>query len=142
MSYRGRAVTEAVITVLTAAGLSVGDGERPSGGGWQGTAGQSDFHGYVVVHPVGAFDIDGTIDQGSDDVWPLVQVTSYGAVRAQCEEIADDAREAMLTMPFTVSGRSLGRWRIDLVGVVARVDTEQPPIYMAPDRYTTYSTPS
>jgi hypothetical protein len=142
MSYRGRAITEAIIAVLTAAGLRVGDGVKPAGAGWQGTAGQSDFRGYVVVHPVGGFEIDGTLDQPSDDVWPLHQLTSYGANRAQCEEVADDAREAMMTIPLTVTGRSLGRTRIDLVGVVTRTDDVQPPIYMAPDRYTVYTTPA
>jgi hypothetical protein len=142
MSYRGRAVTESIISVLTTAGLRVGDGEKPDASGWAGTAGQSNFRGYVVVHPVGGFDIDGPIDQPSDDVWPLAQVTAYGATRAQCEEIADDARAAMLSGVFVVAGRSLGRWLIDLVGVVTRTDDIQPPIYMAPDRYTVFTTPT
>jgi hypothetical protein len=143
MSYRGRAVTDAIITVLTNAGLRVGDGEKPANSGWAGTAGQSTFRAYVVVHPVGAFDIDGTLDGPSDDVWPLMQITSFGAVRAQCEETADDAREALLATPAAVvGGRSVARWRIDLVGVVTRTDDVQPPIYMAPDRYTVFTTPS
>lgn len=141
-SYRGRPVTEAIITALATAGLNVGDGEKPAGAGWQGTPGQSVFKGYVVVHPVGGFEIDGTLDQPSDDVWPMHQLTSYGAKRAQCEEVADDAREAMLTIPLTVSGRSLGRYRIDLVGVVTRTDDVQPPIFMAPDRYAVFTTPA
>jgi hypothetical protein len=142
MSYRGRLVTESIISVLEVATLRVGDGEKPANSGWQGTPGQSTFRGYVVVHPVGAFNIDGTLDQPSDDVWPLAQVTSYGATRAQCEEIADDARAAMLTGAFVVAGRSLGRWSIDLVGVVVRTDDIQPSIYMAPDRYTVFTTPT
>lgn len=143
MSYRGRAVTDAIITVLTGAGLRVGDSEKPANSGWAGTAGQSTFRGYVVVHPVGGFDIDGTLDAPSDDVWPLVQVTSYGATRSQCEELADDAREAMLASPAAVVGsRTIARWRIDLVGVVTRTDDVQPPIYMAPDRYTVFTTPT
>lgn len=142
MSYRGRAVTESVITVLTAATLRVGDGEKPAASGWQGAAGESTFRGYVVVHPVGGFNIDGTLDEPSDDVWPLAQVTAYGATRAQCEEIADDARAAMLSGSFVVAGRSLGRWQVDLVGVVTRVDNVQPPIFMAPDRYTVFTTPT
>lgn len=142
MSYRGRAVTEAVITVLTAAGLRVGDGEKPSTAGWQGAAQESTFRGYVVVHPVGGFDVYGTLDEPSDDVWPLVQLSSFGATRAQCEEIADDSRAAMLSGLFVVAGRSLGLWQVDLVGVVTRSDDVQPPIYMAPDRYTVFTTPT
>lgn len=142
MSYRGRAVTEAILGVLGTASLRVGDSEKPANSGWAGAAGESTFRGYVVVHPVGGFDIGGTLDEPSDDVWPLMQVTSYGATRAQCEEIADDARAAMLSGSFVVAGRSLGRWRIDLVGVVTRTDDVQPPIYMAPDRYTVFTTPS
>lgn len=143
MSYRGRAVTDAIISVLSTAGLRVGDGEKPASSGWAGAAGQSTFRAYVVVHPMGGFDIDGTLDTPSDDVWPLVQVTSYGANRGQCEETADDAREAMLASPAAVvTGRAIARWRIDLVGVVTRTDDVQPPIYMAPDRYTVFTTPS
>lgn len=141
-SYRGRAVTESIIAALDTAGLNVGDGEKPAGAGWQGAPGESNFKGYVVVHPVGGFDIDGTLDQPSDDVWPMHQLSAFGATRAQCEEVADDAREAMLTIPLTVSGRTLGRYRIDLVGVVTRTDDVQPPIYMSPDRYTVYTTPT
>lgn len=142
MTYRARPVTEAIIAALTAAGLVVGDGEKPELGGWTGTPGESDFNGYVVVHPIGATEIDGTLDNPSDDVWPLHQLSSYGAVRAQCEQIADTARTVMLTVPIVVVGRHVGRYQIDFLGVAVRVDDVQPPIYMAPDRYTAYTTPS
>lgn len=142
MSYRGRAVTEAIIAALTAAGLIVGDGKKPAGGGWAGVAGQSNFNGYVVVHPVGATDIDGTIDDPSDDVWPIHQITAYGANRAQCEEVADDARAAMLAASLIAVGRNIGRYQIDMVGIVTRTDDVQPPIFMSPDRYIAFTSPA
>lgn len=141
-SYRGRPVTEAIITTLTAAGLRVGDGEKPANSGWAGDPATSPFRAYVVVHPVGAFNIDGSSDQPVDDVWPLHQVTAYGATRAACEQVADNARAAMLAGPMAITGRAEARWLIDLVGVVTRVDEVQPAIYMAPDRYTAYTTPT
>lgn len=131
-----------MLGVLELVGLRVGDGEKPADSGWAGVPGSSKFRGYCVVHPAGAFEIDGTLDEPSDDVWPLVQVTAFGATRQQCEEIADDARAAVLAGSFAVAGRALGRWRIDLVGVVMRTDDVQPPIFMAPDRYTVYTTPT
>lgn len=142
VTYRGRAVTEAIIATLTAAGLHVGDGDKPAGAGWAGVAGQSSFVSYVVVHPVGAFDVDGPLDEPSADVWPLHQITAYGANRRQCEELADDARAAMLDTPVVVDGRSTGPWLVDLVGMVVRTDDVQPPIYMEADRYRAYTTPA
>lgn len=142
MTYRARPVTEAIIAALTAAGLVVGDGEKPELGGWTGTPGESDFNGYVVVHPIGATEIDGTLDNPSDDVWPLHQLTSYGAVRGQCEQIADTARNIILTAPIVIAGRSAGRYMIDFLGIAVRVDDVQPPIFQAPDRYVAFTTPS
>lgn len=140
--YRGRYVTEAILTVLADAGLTAGDGEKPSTGGWHDTPGQSDFHAYVVVHPVGSGSTDGTLDEPSEDVWPIHQLTAYGANRAQCEELADDIRAVILGTSISIEGRRIGRWTIELQGVVTRVDTVQPPIWMSPDRYTAYTTPT
>lgn len=142
MTYRSRPVTEAIIATLATANLVVGDGEKPDDGGWVGVAGQSDFVGYVVVHPIGTRDIDGTLDEPSDDVWPLHQISAFGASRAQCEQIADTAREAMLGSTLAVTGRRVGRYQPDLLGIITRLDEEQPPLYMSPDRYMAFTTPS
>lgn len=142
--YRAHPFTDAIVALLAATGYAVGDGEKPrTNAGWVGDPMESDFHGYLVVHPIGAYDIDGTIDNPSDDVWPLHQVTAYGATRAQCEEVADSARAMMLGNPLTVSGRHVGKCRLDLQGTVMRVDDvpAQGPLYMEPDRYTAFSTP-
>lgn len=139
MTYKARAVTDAVIAALAAGGLRVGDGEKPADSGWLGVPGSSTFRAYVVVHPVGGSEIDGTLDLPSDDVWPLHQVTSYGSTRAGCEQVADNARAVMLAAPMAVAGRSRVRWLIDLVGVVTRADDVQPAIFMSPDRYTGFN---
>jgi hypothetical protein len=143
-SYRGRSVTEAIIAVLSApyAGLTVGDGEKPAAGGWAGAAGESSFRGYVVVHPIGVYEIGGTLADPSADVWPLHQITAYGAKRAQCEEIADDAREVMLNAALIVAGRRVSLVQPDGIGLVTRLDEVQPPIFMAPDRYMVCTTPT
>lgn len=138
-TYKGRAVTDSVIAALAGAGLRVGDGEKPADSGWVGVPGSSQFRAYVVVHPVGGSDTDGTLDLPSDDVWPLHQVTAYGSTRAACEQVADNARAAMLAGPMSVAGRSDVRWLIDLVGIVTRADDVQPAIFMSPDRYTGFN---
>lgn len=140
--YRSRAVTDAIITMLTVAGLVVGDGEKPDGGGWQGVDAQSNFIPYVVVHPIGAYEIDGPIGDTAADVWPLHQLTSYGATRSQCELAADRAREAMLTGALAVTGRRVLMVQPDLLGIVSRDDDVQPPIFSAPDRYEICTTPA
>jgi hypothetical protein len=142
MSYQGRPISKAMVTALEAAGLTVGYGEKPVGGGWVGVAGGSKFVPYVDVHPAGAVEIDGTFDEPSDDVWPLYQLTSHGATTEQCEEVAGRARAALLSSSIVVSGRSIGRWQVERQGEIIRADDVQPPIFMAPDRYAVFTTPS
>lgn len=140
-TYRNRPVTEAIITALSDAALLVGDGEKPDTGGWTATPSQSPFVPYVVVHPLGAYEIDGTIGDSFADVWPLHQITAYGATRAQCEETADNVRHIMLTSALVIADRKVCIVEPDLLGIVSRVDDVQPPLYMAPDRYMVCTTP-
>lgn len=140
-SYRSRPVTQAIITALTNAALVVGDGEKPDTGGWSGTPEQTPFIPYVVVHPLGSYEFDGTINDPYADVWPLHQITAYGATRAQCEETADNVRAVMLDGVLIVADRAVCIVQPDLLGIVSRVDDVQPPLYMAPDRYEICTTP-
>jgi len=141
MAYRGRAITEAVITALTVAGLRVGDGDKPAtGAGWEGVAGQSSFRGYVVVHPIGAYDFGGSLSEPFADVWPLYQISSYGATQRQCEELSAKVALVMLTVTLVVAGRKVCLTQPDDLGRVTRFDDTQPPIFMAPDRYEVCTT--
>lgn len=138
--HTGRVVTDAIIANLTAAGMRVGDGIEPTGGGWTGAAGQSTFNGYVVVHPLPGGDVDGTIVASFADAAPLYQLSTFGASRGQAEFLADQARAVMLTAAITLSGRKVAQMRIDMLGGSARVDGVQPPIWMGVERYRVQTT--
>lgn len=142
MTYSGNAVTSALLAKLTGAGLVVGDGVKPNDGGWQGAPGESAFVGYVVVHPLFASDIDGTLDDPSGDVWPIHQISAYGESRAQCETVADLARTALLSGAFVVAGRNTGPLIVEAFGGAIRFDDVQPPLWQSADRYRAFSTPS
>lgn len=143
VTYQARPLTDAVIAALTAEGLTVGDGEKPAtAAGWAGAPGMSVFREYVVVHPIGAAEIDGSNDDPDDDVWPIYQLSSFGAHRAQCEAIADKARVALLDADLVIPGRAVARMRIEFLGGSIRFDSPQPPIYMNADRFTAYTTPT
>lgn len=136
--YRSSSVTGAVIAALRAAGLQVGDGERPNDPaqpvGWQGAPGVSPFVGYVVVHPIAGGTVDGTLGEPNTDFAPLYQLSSYGANRAQAETIGDLARNAVLTAQMAVTGRVVVLVAIDLLGGCRRTDDVQPPVWQAVDR--------
>lgn len=140
-AYRSRPVTEAIIGALAGAGLKTGDGEKPDDGGWTGTAGQSTFVPYVVVHPLGSYEMDGPIGDSFADVWPLHQLNAYGATRAQCEETTDNVRAVMLGAVLVVADRRVCIVKPDRLGIISRVDDAQPPLFMAPDRYSVCTTP-
>lgn len=143
VTYAARPLTDAIVALLTAAALRVGDGEKPAtGAGWAGTPGESVFHGYVVVHPITGGDIGGSLDDPDGDVWPTYQVSAYGATRAQCELAADTARAAMLAATITVPGRTVSRLRLDLLGGAMRFDQPPPPLWQNSDRFTAYTTPT
>ena len=141
MRYSGRLLTDAIILTLATAGLEVGDGEAPEGVGWQTIAGQSQFFGYVVVHPIPGGVLDGTIDAPDADAWPIYQCSSYGANRAQCEFVADEARDVLLSTPITLSARTVAQVRVDMLGGARREDDIQPPIWQGVDRYRIFTTP-
>jgi hypothetical protein len=130
MSYTGRPVTDSIVTLLAGAGLLVGEGDKPAGAGWQGTPGQSTFRAYVVVHPIGAASIDGTLDTPSADVFPLHQLSAFGATQDSSQQVADTARAVMLG----------AGWQLEFLGGVVRTDDVQPPLFMSLDRYTAFRT--
>lgn len=132
----------AVISALTTAGLLVGDAEKPVGGGWQGTPGQSTFRGYVDVWPIQGGWVDGSLADPNGDVQPDMQLTSVGATRAQAQTIARNARDALLAATFALTGRTVQLIRFDFPGGVARDDDAQPPVFYVPDRFRIFTTPT
>lgn len=140
-TYQGRSMTGAIIAVLEAASLRVGDGEKPDDAGWSDTAGESTFRGYVVVHPLNIGGIDGTLDAPSGDAWPYHQVTAFGETRAQAEMLADRVRTALTGTSLAVTGRGTGPVIWDGSLGTFRLDDVQPPIYQSVDRYTAFNTP-
>ena len=142
VTHSGRLLTNAIIENLQAEGLTVGDGERPAtGAGWTGAAGQSDYQGYLVVHPLSGGRTDGPIGALDEDAFPLYQLTAWGATRAQCENIADLSRSVMLEVPIVVEGRYVAHVRIDMLGGARRNDQVQPPEWQGVERYRVTTTP-
>lgn len=139
-THAARLVTDGVVAALEDAGLTVGDGEKPAGGGWVGTAGQSGFVPYVVVYPLAGGTVDGPIDGPAEDAYPLYQITAVGATRAQCEWAADTARDALLA-GFLLAGRRVAHVQVDMLGGTRRDDQNQPPLWYSPDRYSITTTP-
>ena len=134
-----RTHTDAVVAALVAAGLVVGDGGSPPDPfGWAGTPGQSQFHAYAIVYPLGQV-FDGTLgcpDVDSDLRW---QVTCVGASREQAEWVQHQTQTALIGAVLTVAGRSVPRVRPDGGAGVRRDDTTQPPLFLSTPRFAAQS---
>jgi len=141
MSHAARTTTDAVIEALTDADLVVGDGVKPDAGGWQGVPEQSDFVGYVTVHSLSGGVTRGPIEGINDDAEAPYQFSAVGHTRAQCEAMSDLAREAVLNASLTVDGKSVILVTVDMLGGARRDDIEQPPVWLAVDRYRVFTTP-
>lgn len=139
--HLGRAVTDAVVATLEAAGLTVGRGEAPDQAGWQGTPAASTFKPYVVVHPLAGGQLDGAIDWGFEDAEIRYQINAVGATQQQAEWAADTARAALLDNDLAVAGRAVHRADVELGGA-RRDDQTQPPIWWIADRITLTTTPA
>ncbi len=140
--HRGSDVTAAIIYRLESAGFLVGDGEKPDGGGWQGSPGASTFAGYVNVHPTPGGPTTGTLTAPRADALPDYQLISVGATRRQAENIGDEVREAMLQGPFVIPDRTVAQVRIDMLGGCTRDDQVQPALFYVSDRYRLLVVPS
>ena len=139
---QGRTLTDALVAVLTAAGLLVGDGAQPAGSGWQGEPGLSQFVPYCILHAIPGGITDGTIANPDEDAQNLHQATCVGATRQQAEWVADVARGA-LTAPqaVTVAGRFVAIVSVDQLGGCRRDETVEPVVWMTADRFRVLSTP-
>lgn len=141
--FEAGGLTDAVIAVLTAASFTVGDGEAPSSGGWQGAQGASAFVPYVNVHPTPGGLTDGTIAQPDVDAGADYILISVGATRSQAEEVGDDVRAVMLAATITLpNSRKVAHMRIEMLGGAVRDDNVQPSVFFVSDRYRLLTVPS
>ncbi|CAN5808163.1 hypothetical protein BH24ACT15_BH24ACT15_37520 [soil metagenome] len=135
-----RPITDQLLTHLRSTGLLVGDGRKPAGSGWQGTAGQSVFKGYAVLDNLGG-PVDGSLGQPDDTSIVTYQVTSWGRDPAQADIITGLMRTLMSTVNLAVDGRSVGDPIRVLNGESLVYDVVQPPIYAKYDRYRLWTVP-
>lgn len=140
--HQHRPVTAAIVAALTSAGLTVGRGEKPTAGGWQGQAGDSTFIPYVVVYGLGGGDLDGAIDYGAEDGTVRYQLSSIGATAEQAEWVADASRIALLAASLAVTGRRLSHLDFYDLGAALRDDQQQPPLFQVAERFSVMTTPA
>lgn len=136
-------VVEAALDVMRDAGLLVGDGRKPAGGGWQKAPNTGTFRGYIVVHVFSAR-YDGTIGKPFDDLSPTLSITGYGDTAAVARQTADMAGLALMTGTWSIPFRDVFQVR-PLDDSAADVDDDvQPPLFQDVRRFqigTTAITP-
>lgn len=126
-------LTDAIISALQRAGLSVGDAIRPD---------PLPSQGYVVVYPLTGGTANGPIGHPDDDASVIYQLTSVGRIRKECEWVADKARRALLAASLPIGDRMVVRVGVDMLGGILRDDDVQPPVFYSPDRYRVMTTPT
>ena len=118
-----------VIGVLTAGGITVGDGVAPT----SVPAGS----GYVVVYSIAGGETSGAVDAPRSDAEPSFQVTSVASDPRQVRWLVDRVRSLFhVTIPATLSDGRKVIW-LDFPmssTTVIRDDKVQPAKYYAPDR--------
>lgn len=135
-----RPITDQLLTHLRSTGLPVGDGRKPSGAGWQGTAGQSVFKGYAVLDNLGG-PVDGSLGRPDDTSIVTYQITSWGQDPQQADIMTGLMRTLMSTVTFTVAGRSVTDPIRVTDGESVAYDEVQPPIYGKYDRFRLWTVP-
>jgi hypothetical protein len=140
-THSGRELTNAIITALTAVPLTVGDGIKPAGAGWQGTPGSANFNPYVVVYATPGGYYDGPITTPYADARVDYTITAFGASQDQAQWGADKVFAALIVPTnVTVSGRSVQLLSPDVDGGCIRDDDVQPPVYFSPTRWRVMTT--
>lgn len=131
-------VTAGLVSRLKTTGLLVGDGRAPTGGGWQGAAGQSVFVSYLVVHPISARrqGPDSSISDRNDAPTSIVQVTAVGQDRRAAETAADLAAARLLNRaPLDIPGQATVLLVHETSAGSAPDESVTPPVWTAIERY-------
>ncbi len=128
--HGSRVFIDWVIGVLTAGGLSVGDGVAPT----STPAGS----GYVVVYSIAGGITEGSLEDPRSDAAPTFQVTSVGTDPRQVRWLVDRVRSLFnVAVPATLSDGRKVIW-LDFPTASASIirdDDVQPPKYFSPDRF-------
>mgnify|MGYP003511003203 FL=1 len=135
--------TDALVALLRATGLVVGDAGNPAAPvkyGYQATRGGT-FIAYCVVWPLEQTH-DGPLgcpDDYSEFGW---QVTCIGDTRSSCEAIRFQVDQALIGQPLSVAGRTVLRIRASTDGArQVRPDLTIPtkPVLISTPRYAAFS---
>lgn len=122
--------TTAVAEALAAAGLLVGRGAPPSGGGWQGEPIKGDHKPYVVLYP-STGTTDGVLGDPHEDLDYTVQITCVAAKQDLAERVADRVKAALVGVRLTVPGRGMYPFQLLVDRPVTRDDQVSPPVHYA-----------
>lgn len=133
--------TDAILTLLTASAVLVGDGVRPAGAGFPGDDPTQEFVPYAVLYQGVTADIDGPVSDPNADTTSEYQVTSIGVTRAQASFVADKARHTMLEQTLAVPGRCVQLVEWSQGRNAERDDDVTPPLFYAIDIYSISTSP-
>lgn len=126
--------TDAVITVLEALDLKVGDAV------WSGNP--EDDAPYVVVYPIPGGSTSGTLGAPDDDAEIVIQVSCVGKSREQAEWLADKAKGLLGIGTLDVDSRYIPLVSLDMFGGIMRDDSVTPPLFTAAPRFRIITTPA
>jgi hypothetical protein len=114
-------LTDTLIAALTSVVEFVGDVKAPEDAGWQSHPGGNDsiFIPYVILTPMVSPAPVGSLGDSQID-WRLpYTLTTYGVTRQQIEDVADEARRAVLGLNNVVVSMHDGTtWKI--IGVTSQ----------------------
>jgi hypothetical protein len=127
-----RVHTDGIIAALVAAGLTVGDAEKP----------EDAEVPYAVVYPIPGGRTTGTLAAKDDDVVLVYQVTCVGESRKQAEWAADKARALLTPGSVSVTGRKVLTVYLDFNGGVERDDDVAPALFYCAPRFRITTTPA
>lgn len=134
--------SDAVVALLTAADIPVGRGKPPSGGGWQGNPGTSNFQAYAVMYPFPGLDEPTSLAQVHDTLDFVFQLNCVGATQEQVEAFMDKVRAALIGVTPVVESRdAFPIYRVPLDRPVARDDAVAPPVHFGVAQFHFRSNP-
>lgn len=109
----------------------VGESQRPTGGGWQGASGTSQFVNYVMVR-FGAGPTDGSSADPDMQIEREVTTTCVAATAEGCRILAKNVAAAVRGQRISTESRvTTGPITIERYGAVDRDDTVSPSVFMA-----------
>jgi hypothetical protein len=126
-----RIATDGIRAKLATFGLTVGDGQAPTGP-----------PPYVVVYPVAGGRTTGTLGDLDGDAELVFQVTCVGMSREQAQWLENKTLGLLGVGTVTITGRIVNRVSLEGFGGIFRDDTKSQPLFMAVPRFRVLSTPS